>query len=128
MQIWILFPSPFLFLTKLPSPQNPFRKLNLLIGTTIEYQTYIKSTDNLSLVEKSGSYIPNLSLGSRVSFREGTLGKIDMGLSFNYTLGQHSKYNLLEYDNSINYDLGLKAHFIKIEMLYFFVNSKSKIH
>lgn len=120
------FSFPFLLQTKLLYPQNPFRKLNFFLGTTIEYQRFIEGSEHLRVLDKLSGFVPNLSIGSSISYRKGSLGKLELGVFFNYALKSYYSYLLQDTQTNTSITTTPVAHYLKFELRYFFINFESK--
>lgn len=123
---WDSFSFPFLLNAGLSYPGNPYRKITIIAGTTIEYQNYIRSSINLMLEKKINNFVPTITCGSRISFRQGELGKIDFGFTFNYAINAYYSYQLRNDGNQANISLSPHTHFLKFDLIYFFLNTKTR--
>ena len=113
------FHFPFLLCYKLPFKTTPYKKWLFLAGTTIEYQKNI-SKNTIALDEEKAHFVPNLSLGSRIDFKQGSLGKIQLGLSFQYAFKSYYTYNLELEESFIK--IKPRVHYLKLDIIYFFFN------
>jgi len=123
---WDSFSFPFLLNAGLPYPGNPYRKITVIVGTTIEYQNYIRSSTNLFLNRKINNFVPTITGGTRISFKQGELGKIDVGFTFNYAINAYYSYHLRNDATQTDIVFGPKTHFLKFDLIYFFLNTKTK--
>jgi hypothetical protein len=118
------FTFPFLFILKSSLRSTPYIHVNYLTGITLENQYYIKSLDeNVKSLAKKTFMIPNLSLGSRLSFRQGILGRIELGMVFNYALMNQYDFALTLDETNIIQEIKPSVHALRFQLIYFFLNS-----
>lgn len=113
------FHFPFLLCYKLPFNTTPYKKWLFLGGIVIEYQNNI-AKNNLIVDEERSHFVPNISLGSRIDFREGVLGKIQLGISFQYSFKNYFTYNYETEQLPIK--IKPRVHFLKLDLVYYFIN------
>lgn len=111
---------PFLVVLKRPHPSNPFKALNFLAGTTIEYQ-YFLDRNELENLGRYRSVVPNITLGARVSFKRGVLGKLETGITANYALNEFFTLGI-EGEKGNTLVAKPQMHFIKLDLIYYFLN------
>jgi len=112
---------PFLFVLKKPHPKDPYKEYNYLVGTTIEYQYFLEK-NKLEMVGRHAAFVPNITLGARISFKKGEFGKIECGITTNYALNGFFKIGIPEEQGKI-VNLNPQIHYIKIDLIYYFYNN-----